>query len=250
MSQIASKITQALQTYFKTNPANHAVIGLSGGLDSAICLKLLVDAIGPSKVTCLVMPESGLTSPTNFQHAKTLSKFLNVNYHYIPINKFLTAYASIPWRPNKPAEQNIKARIRANILQHFAETHAALLVGTSNKTDLTIGYGAHHGELIGDIYPIGEIYKSDLPELARTLNLPEEIINKTPTRELSGGQSDENDLRISYKDLDNVLRQLNSGLTKEELLAKGINPNLLLKITRLIEENADKTNTSKTISIE
>lgn len=235
-----TKIIASLEKYFKSTGLQKAVLGVSGGIDSALTLKLTVDALGPDKVTGLIMPEKGVSSEENTIHARKLCEFLKVENHAIPINKFLTDFLMLPWKPNELAQINTKARARMVILYNYANSHNALVIGTSNKTELIIGYGTKYGDLAADIEVIGGLYKEDVYKLAGHLGLPDEFINKAPTAELYNGQTDEEELGITYKELDTILKNIEEGASKDELINKGLNPNSVHKIFRLIEINRHK----------
>ena len=237
---VYQKIINGVENYFKKANIENAVIGVSGGVDSALTLKIAVDALGPNKVTAVLMPEKGITSEENMIHAKTLCEFLKVEYHTISINKYLTDFLALPWQPNDLAQINLKARIRMIILYNFANTRNALVLGTSNKTELALGYCTKHGDLACDLEVIGDLFKEDVYSLAEFIGLPDEFIQKAPSAELYTGQTDEDELGITYREIDNILRQIENGATKDDLIGKGINPNSVHKVFRLIELNGHK----------
>lgn len=248
MHNIYTKIIAAIHKYFKQAKIENAVIGVSGGIDSALCLKLTVDALGPEHVTALILPEKGISSDENIAHAKTLCQFLKVEFHSIAINKFLTDFSSLPWKPNELSIINTKARIRMVILYNFANSKNALVIGTSNKTELMLGYGTKYGDLGVDIEIIGDLYKDDVYKLAEHVDLPQEFIDKTPSAELYQGQTDEEEIGITYKEIDTILRKMEEGLTKDDLINKGLSPNSVHKIFRLYETNKHKSETPPIIS--
>lgn len=240
MHNIYTKIIAGIHKYFKENGFEKAVIGVSGGIDSALSLKLTVDALQAENVTAILMPEKGISTDENVMHAKTLCKFLNVEFFPIPINKYLTDFLSLPWKPNNLAQINNKARIRMIILYNFANTRNALVIGTSNKTELAIGYGTKHGDLAADIEVIGDLYKTEVYNLAEHVGLPNELIEKPPSAELYSGQTDEEELGMTYKEIDTILKQLEKGVSKDELINKGLNPHQVHKVVRLMDLNRHK----------
>lgn len=240
MHNIYTKLIAGIQKYFRLAGLEKAVIGVSGGIDSALCLKLVVDALGPENVTGIMMPEKGVSSEENLRHAKTLCEFLKTDSHVVYINKFLADFPALPWHPNKLADINVKARIRMVLLYNFANTNNALVIGTSNKTELALGYGTKYGDLGIDLEIIGDLFKSEVYQMAEHVGLPDEFLTKAPSAELYEGQTDEEELGLSYKEIDAVLSHLEKGLSKEEIIAKGLNSNTVLKIFRLMELNRHK----------
>lgn len=215
MNNVYTKIVSQTKKYFEEYGFKKAVLGVSGGIDSALTLKLLVDALGPKNVTAILMPEHGITKSENVSHAKALCGFLDVNFFMVPINKYLLDFLQLPWRPNHVAQMNTKARIRAVILYNFANTENALVVGTSNKSELKLGYGTKFGDLAADLLPIGDLYKTEVYELAEHIGLPEEIIKKAPSAELYHGQTDEKELGANYDTIDEILKSFESNPASE-----------------------------------
>jgi len=235
-----TKILSNISKFFEENKKQHAVIGLSGGIDSSLTLKLIVDALGAENVTAILMPEKGISLNENIQHAKMLCQFFQVEMLTSSINKFLADYSVLPWTPTKLAHINTKARIRMTLLYSFANTKNALVIGSTSKTELSIGYGTKYGDLAADIYVIGDLYKTEVKDLARHLELPEELIEKTPSAELYKDQTDESELGMKYNEIDSILKQYTNGVSKEVLLNKGISPNTVQKTIRMYHENQHK----------
>ncbi|MBU0980092.1 MAG: NAD(+) synthase [Nanoarchaeota archaeon] len=214
MKATYSSLVRGIKGYFTASKKKNAIIGLSGGIDSALSLKLVTDALGPKNITALMMPERGLTKKRNVDDTVSLCKHLNVKYHLIPINPFLTPYKKLPWRQSPSAVMNTKARVRMAILYNKANSKDALVIGTTNKSELLLGYFTKHGDGACDIEVIARLYKTQVYELARFLKLPQTFIDKTPTAELARDQSDEAELGMTYEEID---RQLKKGRLKRKI---------------------------------
>jgi NAD+ synthase len=256
LQDIYIALVSGLRDYFGASGFKRAVIGLSGGIDSSLTLKIAVDALGADYVTGILMPELGLTSRENIEHAIGLSEAFGVNVFKVPINRFITEYSTLPW-VEKVAELeledfkagvmvangNVKARIRANILYHFANSCNALVLGTSNLSETKLGYGTKYGDLAADVEVIGDLYKTQVRALASHLGLPEVIIQKAPTAELYKDQTDESELGADYTVLDTIL------INHEKALEMGVDLNLIKRVRERERNNFHKTVMPKVISI-
>jgi NAD+ synthase len=202
MEKIYKKLVSGIKQYFKKSGFKKAVIGLSGGIDSALSLRLVADAIGNENVTAILMPEKGLTKRQNVKDAVRLCKSLKVKYKIVAINTILNRFK----KRNQTAWINLKPRIRMLILYNYANADEALVIGTSNKTELKLGYFTKYGDGACDIEVIGDLYKTEVWKLAKYLELPDSIVNKTPSAELYHGHSDEGEIGIQYNEIDDMLR--------------------------------------------
>ncbi|KKU78387.1 MAG: NH(3)-dependent NAD(+) synthetase [Candidatus Peregrinibacteria bacterium GW2011_GWA2_47_7] len=236
---IYQKLVKGVKKYFEETHFKRGVLGLSGGVDSALTLKIAVDALGADNVTALIMPELGITKQENIDHAKVLCEFLGVVYHYQPINGMVSEFRMAPWSPSQLASMNTKARIRAVMLYSYANTDHALVLGTSNKSELLLGYGTKYGDLAADIEVIADLYKTEVIKLADHIGMPPEIVNKAPSAELAAGQTDEEEIGAPYQDLDKVLQRLDMG--QEWCVSHGLPIALVQLVFRLFEQNRHKT---------
>ncbi len=197
------KIGRFIRRKVKRAGANGAVMGISGGLDSAVVATLCARALGPDSVMALIMP-----SPTNSHHdvqdAREMAADLGIHKKIIPLEGIQQAFLEhLP--PDKTAKGNLTARIRMCLLYYYANHLNYLVVGTGNKSELSVGYFTKHGDGGCDILPIGDLLKTEVRQLARFLEVPRKIISKQPTAGLWLGQTDEAEMGMSYKWLDKVL---------------------------------------------
>jgi len=239
MQKIYEQIIKNIQKYFKKSGVHRAVVGVSGGIDSSLTLKLAVDALGPEKVTAISLPELGVSNAENTKHAKILAEALEVTFFHQPINSMLIGFTQLPWKQSPIATQNNKARMRMTIIYNYANTENALVLGTSNKSEILLGYGTKHGDTACDLLPIGDLYKEEVVALADHVELPREIIEKEPSAELHHGQTDKEDLGASYSELDPILKRHDLGLN--ELIERGMSPTLVHNVLSRIDKNKHKS---------
>jgi len=239
---VCKKLINGIRHYFTKNNVKKAVVGLSGGIDSSLSAKLVADAIGKENVHGLIMPRKWLSSQENINDARELCKWIGMNCSIVYVNKFLEGFSEADWKQSKIAEMNAASRIRAIILYNYANTHNALVIGTSNKTEILLGYFTKYGDGAVDIEVIGELFKTDERGLAKFLGIPENIINKTPTAELYHGQTDEEELGASYGELDKILKLRVKGKNVKEIIDKGFDRKIVENVIGRIKSNEHKRN--------
>lgn len=216
------------------------VLGLSGGLDSSVCAFLASKAIGPRNVMALIMPYKD-TFSDDVKDAKNVVRLLDIQSKMIDISPMVDAYfASFPTE-NKILKGNKMARERMSVLYDFSAREKGLILGTSNKTELLIGYGTIHGDMASAINPLGDLYKTQIRQLAKGLGVPEKIRKKVPTAGLWPGQTDEGELGLSYDELDEILYCLvDERKSKKEIIEAGFKKEVVERVITLIKNSEFK----------
>jgi len=217
-----------------------ATFGLSGGVDSAVVACLAQRALGSENVHGLIMPYR-LSNPQSQQHAELQAKAINISYDVIDISEPVDAFFKVKKDADSLRKGNKMARERMCHLYDYSSESGALVLGTSNKTELLLGYGTIFGDLASAINPIGDLYKSQIWDLARYLDVPKEIIEKAPSADLWEGQTDEEELGYSYDHLDRLLYYLVDERYPEEIiLENGYKQNTIDDIKKRIQRSQFK----------
>ena len=190
----------------KSKNSNGVVFGLSGGIDSALIATLCKISLN-DKVLALLMPTK-FSNKTNLDDALRLCEKLNLDYKIIYIDEILDSFIKTTQNITKLRIGNLSARIRMSLLYDYSALMGYLVVGTSNKSEIKLGYGTIYGDLACAFNPIGDIYKSDIFKFAKFLKIDDNFINKAPSADLWEGQSDESDLGFSYEKIDEVLKAI------------------------------------------
>ncbi len=233
------RLLQALCEFIREKTRNArakgVILGLSGGIDSALVAHLCKKAL-KNEVFALLMP-SRSSNENNLKDSLELCKELGIEYKILPIQEILDSFLKECEGVDKTRIGNLAARIRMSLLYDFSALKNFLVVGTSNKSELSLGYGTIYGDLACAFNPIGDLYKSEVYELARFLKLNENFIQKPPSADLWEGQSDEGDLGFPYSEIDKGLRALENNDEKE--LSK-LDENLVQMLKQRIFKNAFK----------
>ncbi|AHF81060.1 NAD+ synthase [Thermococcus paralvinellae] len=204
--KVIEKIVSFIRERVDEANVNGVVIGISGGVDSATTAFLAVKALGREKVLGLIMP---YYENQDVEDAKLVCETLGINYKIINIKPIVDAFEeSLDFEPDKITKGNIMVRARMILLYAHANQYNFLVLGTSNKSELLTGYYTKWGDGASDYAPLINLYKTEVWEIAKRLGVPERIIKKKPTAGLWIGQTDENELGISYKLLDEILYRL------------------------------------------
>lgn len=203
----------------ETRKTGHSrvVVGLSGGLDSAVAACLASRALGPENVICALLPYRTSSAESLIDARKVISK-IGAQSVQIEITPMVDAYFSRFPEADPVRRGNKMARERMSVLYDLSSLHSGLVLGTSNKTELLLGYGTIHGDIASAINPLGDLYKTQVRQLADFLELPEDVRKKAPSADLWPGQSDEAELGFSYERLDRFLYLLVDRRARRETL--------------------------------
>ncbi len=206
-TKMAQKILTAIirEEIHKTG-MQKAVIGLSGGIDSAVSFVLAVMSLGSKNIIPILMPYI-TSSKESVEHAQMIADQWGVKAHTENITEMANAYFKEHPGMSKNRKGNILARIRMMVLYDHSSMHKALVLGTSNKSEILLGYTTLWGDMANALNPLGDLYKSQVRKLAEHLGIPKEIIQKPPSADLWEGQTDENELNVSYDMIDRLLYQ-------------------------------------------
>ena len=238
---IKDQAIEFLKIEVSTIGSKKVVVGISGGLDSAVVAVLCAEALGSKNVIGVLMP-SHMSSHSSEADAIELCKKFNIPYEIVEIAPMVKGYFDNNDKEADPLRiGNLSARMRMSVLYDISARESALVVGTSNKSEILLGYGTIYGDTACAINPIGKMYKSDEFEFAKFLGVTNAIINKPPSADLWDGQSDEEELGYSYQAMDDVLKQIvDNNITKAKLVANGVNEELIDMLLYRIKANAFK----------
>lgn len=235
---IKKQLIDFLKTEVSKTGLQKVTVGISGGLDSAIVAVLCKEAFG-NNFSGVLMP-SQFSSDSSIKDAVKLCEEFNISYEVVEIKPMLEAYIK-HMNEDKLRIGNYSARIRMSVLYDISARDESLVIGTSNKSEILLGYGTIFGDIACAINPIGQMYKSDEFEFAKYLGVVPAIIEKKPSADLWEGQNDEDDLGYSYSAMDQVLKQLvDENKSKEELIKDGVEKELIEMCEYRMKSNAFK----------
>lgn len=240
---IYQALVLGIRDYFNKMGFSKAILGLSGGIDSALTACLAVAALGKDQVRVLLMP-SQYSSEGSVLDAIALADNLGIQYDTIPIGSVFNEYKSTldPYFKNLPenvTEENIQARIRGMLLMAFSNKFSSILLNTTNKSEMAVGYGTLYGDLCGGLAVLADVYKTQVYQLANYINrqneiIPENTIQKPPSAELKPGQKDSDSLP-DYSILDKILYQyIEKSLGPKELIQMGFDPAIVMQTLKMV----------------
>jgi NAD+ synthase len=216
-----------------------AVVGLSGGVDSSLAAFLAVKALGAENVVGISMPYR-TSSPQSREDAKLVAQLLGLEFYEIDITPQVDAYYSRFPDADPLRKGNKMARERMSVLYDFAHWKGALVVGTSNKSELLIGYSTRWGDSAHDLNPLGDLYKTQVWQMARFVGVPERIVEKKPSADLWPGQTDEGEIGLSYYTLDQILLAYTDLRVRPEKLYEEFGEETVKRVLNMVKRSQYK----------
>jgi NAD+ synthase len=240
----ADLVRELLMRFIRDETTNagftKAVLGVSGGVDSAVSAVLAAEALGTDNVLGVMMPYT-TSSPQSVEDARLLMEKIGIRSELVAIDKMVDGYCGEQKITDALRRGNVMARARMIVLYDISARERALVIGTSNKTEILVGYGTQHGDLASAINPIGDLYKSQIWQLAEKLDIPKRIIDKAPSADLWEGQTDEKEMGVTYADLDALLYEMiDERRSDAELISDGFKEELIQRIRGTIRRNQFK----------
>lgn len=236
---IDTKITENVLVKFLHNEItkagfNKVVLGLSGGIDSALSCYLAAKAFGPENVLAIRLPYTA-SSQESLDHAQLIIDDLGLPSETVNITTMVDPLFAMSDGISPHRKGNIMARARMVVIYDRSEAWRGLVVGTSNKTELMLGYGTIFGDLASAVNPIGDLYKTQVRQLSRAVGVPAPIIDKPPSADLIPGQTDEDDFGFTYEEVDQLLYLIiDERYTTEEAIEAGFDKQMVERVNSMV----------------
>lgn len=234
VNKVKERLVKFIKQQIHSRGFSRGILGLSGGLDSSVVACLTTLALGKKNVWAIILPYKKSHSQS-LEHASLVVNNLGINSLKIDITPMIETYFK-----NFPQADNIRrgnkmARERMSILYDLSVKYQALVVGTSNKSELLLGYGTVYGDMACAINPLGCLYKTQVRQLAKGLDIPESIVNKPPTADLWPGQEDEKELGFTYEEVDKLLYLMfDKKVSEKELVKRGFKKDFIKTVSEKI----------------
>lgn len=233
MATLAEAIERWMRERIESARARGVAVGLSGGIDSAVVATLAARAFGRDRVTGVIMP--AYSQQTDIDDAHMLAEQIGIRPLEIDLSQpFDSILGALP-EGTELAVANIKPRLRMIALYHIANTNGLMVVGTGNRTELMVGYFTKYGDGGVDLLPLGSLYKHQVRQLARGIGVPERIIDRPPSAGLWAGQTDEEEMGITYEELDGILEALDTGSD-----TAGFDPETVQQVREMVARSSHK----------
>lgn len=237
---VRNLLTKIIRTEFGRFGFTKAVLGLSGGVDSSLAAFLAAEALGPENVRAVLMPYR-TSAPDSVRDAQEVIDQLGLPHVTIPITDMVEPYFERFPDMGQRRKGNVMARARMIVLYDQSEEWGGLVMGTSNKTELLLGYGTLFGDMASAVNPLGDLYKTQVRQLSRAMGVPEHIVAKAPSADLWVGQTDEGEMGITYDEADEILYWLvDEGRPMDELAEMGYDRLLVEKVWRMVQRSQYK----------
>lgn len=244
-ANIAGIITNFIIDEVNKRNSEGVVVGLSGGLDSSVAASLAVKALGSKSVFALVLPEQYITPKHDILDAQQMARNLKIKYKIIEIGTTKRMLLTkVP--KNKLAQGNFSSRLRMCLIYYYAGIMHRLVLGTSDKSELKLGYYTKYGDGAADIFPIANLYKTEVRELARYLQIPSAVLEKKSSPRLWKSQTAEGEIGLNYEEIDEILRNLDTNHLKQSK----INPDKIQMILDRVQNNKHKQEMSPICKLE
>jgi NAD+ synthase len=216
------------------------ILGLSGGVDSAVCAFLAAEALGKENVRGVMMPYRSSSSQSKTD-AEQVADAIGIQTELVEISGMVDAYLQTAGTVEKVRAGNIMARQRMIVLYDLSQRDRALVLGTSNKTEILLGYGTLFGDLASAINPLGDLYKTQVWQLAEALGVPRTVIEKKPSADLWEGQTDEGEFGFTYADVDRLLYfMVDERRNDQQLIDMGFDRSFIDRVKTMIRKNQFK----------